>query len=119
MAHILIVDDSPVMLAILTETLEGDRHRVTATQDGREALVDLQGSHIDLVISDLNMPSMSGFEILENVRANKNLQGLPFIFLTDEVDELFRKTAAEAGATAWINKPFKPDAILRLVNSMI
>jgi len=104
---ILVVDDSKAMRMIVTRTLRqagfGD-HPVTEAADGKLGLEALQREAFDVVLSDWNMPEMTGIELIQAVRAAK----IPvrFGFVTSEGTESMRKQAAEAGADFLIAKPF-------------
>jgi two-component system chemotaxis response regulator CheY len=108
--RILIVDDSKAMRLIVMRALRqagyGDHTLVEAT-DGAEALTMIQGTLPDLVLSDWNMPKMSGIELLRSVTSH----GLKvkFGFVTSEGTEEMRQLALEAGALFVITKPFSPD----------
>jgi two-component system chemotaxis response regulator CheY len=112
---ILAVDDSPTMLQILTTTLHEAGHVVEEASNGAEAVKKLSDG-IDIIISDLNMMIMSGFELLKHVRESRQHMGKPFIFLTTETDDELKRAAREAGATAWMVKPFDPRSLLTLVD---
>jgi two-component system, chemotaxis family, chemotaxis protein CheY len=112
---ILAVDDSPTMLEILTTTLHEAGHAVVEATNGAEAVTRL-ADDIDIIISDLNMMVMSGFEFLKHVRESRDYLGKPFIFLTTETDDDLKRAAREAGATAWMVKPFDPSKLLTLVD---
>ena len=115
---ILAVDDSPTMLEILASTLGEAGHQVLEAANGAEALKVLTVDAVDIIISDLNMLVMSGFELLHNVRAHPVHLGVPFIFLTTEYDDELKQAARHGGATAWIVKPFNPDSLIKLVSQL-
>ena len=107
---ILIADDSRVMRQIVTRTLRQagyDGHHLVEACDGREAFDKAVEEKPDLVLSDWNMPHMTGIEVLRRLRAN----GLkvPFGFVTSEGTDEMRKTAADAGALFLVTKPFTAD----------
>jgi two-component system chemotaxis response regulator CheY len=112
---ILAVDDSPTMLEILTSTLHEAGHNVVEATNGAEAISRLSDD-VDIIISDLNMMVMSGFEFLKHIRDSQDYMAKPFIFLTTETDDDLKRAAREAGATAWMVKPFDPPALLTLVD---
>jgi two-component system, chemotaxis family, chemotaxis protein CheY len=112
---ILAVDDSPTMLEILATTLQEAGHAVVEAANGAEAVTRLSDD-IDIIISDLNMMVMSGFEFLKHVRDSHDYMAKPFIFLTTETDDDLKRAAREAGATAWMVKPFDPSSLLNLVS---
>jgi two-component system chemotaxis response regulator CheY len=107
---ILIADDSRVMRQIVTRTLRQagfDGHEVVEAADGRQAL-DAALAHVpDLVLSDWNMPEMTGVEVLRMLRANGS--AVPFGFVTSEGSPEMRQAAEEAGALFLITKPFTAD----------
>lgn len=114
---ILAADDSPTMLEILATTLREGGHDVVQADNGAEALKRLDHS-VQLIISDLNMVQMSGFEFLQNVREDPGHCGTPFVFLTTENDTGLKRAARSAGATAWMVKPFNPSLLLQLVDRL-
>ena len=115
--RILAVDDSPTMLEILSSTLIEAGHSVVEAGDGSEGLKKL-GDDIDLIISDLNMVVMSGFEFLRNVRQSPEHMAKPFVFLTTESDGQLKSAARAAGATAWMTKPFDPNSLVQLIERL-
>ena len=104
---ILVVDDSKAMRMIILRTLRqagfGD-HAVTEAGNGKEALDILRKEGFDVVLSDWNMPEMSGIELLTSLRAEKN--AVRFGFVTSEGTPPMRQQASEAGAEFLIAKPF-------------
>jgi len=107
---ILIVDDSKAMRMIVRRTLRqagfGD-HAVTEANNGKEALDAVRQSVPDLILSDWNMPEMSGIELLDNLRSEG--VSVKFGFVTTERTPEMRARAAEAGASFLIVKPFTPE----------
>jgi two-component system, chemotaxis family, chemotaxis protein CheY len=84
----------------------------TQAGSGLEAIERLSLGRFDLVVLDLNMPDISGIEVLEFVRAQDNLKALPIVVVTTRGDEESRASALAAGASLFITKPFTPDAIV-------
>ena len=87
-------------------------------ENGAEAMKVLAADGVDMIISDLNMVVMSGFELLHKVREHPVHLGTPFVFLTTEYDDELKQAARHGGATAWIVKPFNPDKLVQLVNQL-
>jgi two-component system, chemotaxis family, chemotaxis protein CheY len=114
--RILAVDDSPTLLDMLARTLIEGGHTVTRAGNGVEALSALASADFDLIISDLNMVRLGGFELLIEVRESAQHRATPFVFLTTEFEDDLKAAARKAGATAWIVKPFEPTALLKLVS---
>ncbi|WP_375493197.1 response regulator [uncultured Jatrophihabitans sp.] len=107
---ILVVDDSRVMRQIVVRTLRqaGYGHcDVVEATDGRDGVDKVQAEQPDLVLSDWNMPEMSGIDFLSTLRASGDNR--PFGFVTSEGSDPMRNTASQAGAAFLIAKPFSPD----------
>jgi two-component system chemotaxis response regulator CheY len=119
--EVLVVDDSKVMRDMIVACLRGLREaRFTQVASGLEAIERLSLGKFDLMILDLNMPDISGIEVLEFVRAQDGLKALPIIVVTTRGDESSRTSAMGAGASQFMTKPFTPEAIVaeaqRLLN---
>jgi two-component system chemotaxis response regulator CheY len=112
--ELLVVDDSKVMRDMVVACLRGmPEARFTQAGSGLEAIERLSLGRFDLVVLDLNMPDISGIEVLEFVRAQDNLRNLPIIVVTTRGDEASRTSALAAGASQFMTKPFTPEAIVR------
>jgi adenylate cyclase len=105
---LLIVDDNEMNRDMLSRRLERQGYTVTEAENGREALEVLKSRKFDLVMLDVIMPGMNGFETLRNVMADKNLRHIPVIMLSalDEIDNVVR--CIEIGAEDYITKPYNP-----------
>lgn len=113
MKELLVVDDSKVMRDMVVACLRGiSDARFTQAASGLEAIERLSLGRFDLVVLDLNMPDISGIEVLEFVRAQDNLKALPIVVVTTRGDEASRASALAAGATLFMTKPFTPEAIV-------
>ena len=117
---VLTIDDSRTMREMLNHALVEAGYRVLQAVDGVEGLEVLQanGDVIDVVITDINMPRLDGFGVIEGVRANPAHRATPILVLTTESDAAKKERARSAGATGWIVKPFNPvklvDAVRRV-----
>lgn len=117
---VLTIDDSRTMREMLNHALVEAGYRVLQAVDGVEGLEVLQanGSDIDVVITDINMPRLDGFGVIEGVRADPAHRATPILVLTTESDAAKKERARSAGATGWIVKPFNPvklvDAVRRV-----
>ena len=110
----LIVDDSSVMRKIVERSLrqEGlDTLLVFEAGSGIDGLELLKAEHVDLILSDINMPSMDGLEFLRQVRAQNLAPGVPVVMITTESSEEHVKQAILAGAQGYIRKPFTPEQV--------
>jgi adenylate cyclase len=106
--YLLVVDDNETNRDLLSRTLQRQGHRVVAAEGGRQALERLAGDTFDLVLLDIMMPDMNGFEVLERMKADAELRRLPVIMISalDELDSVVR--AIEMGAEDYLPKPFNP-----------
>ena len=107
---ILVADDSRVMRQIVIRTLRQagyDDHDIVEAEDGADALAKVSSEQPDLVLSDWNMPNMSGIECLQALRSSGSV--VPFGFVTSEGSPEMREKAASAGALFLIAKPFTED----------
>ena len=116
---ILTVDDSKTMREMVSRTLQGAGFEVCETVDGQDALRALEGNpKYDLIITDLNMPFMDGFGLIEALRANPAYKYVPILVLTTEADTAKKERGKAAGATGWIVKPFSPEKLVQVVNKV-
>jgi two-component system chemotaxis response regulator CheY len=117
---ILIVDDSSSMRTVVRIALEREGFQVIEAGDGREALLLLERTpKVHLIVSDVNMPNMNGFEFVTQVKLHARHKFAPVIMLTTEVDDSKKQQGRTAGAKAWIVKPFKPPQLLDAVSKLI
>jgi two-component system chemotaxis response regulator CheY len=119
MATVLTVDDSPSIRQMIKVTLEPAGHSVIEAGDGAQGLAKAQLSRPDLVITDLNMPTMNGLELIRALRKQPALTGLPIVCLPTESSDSLKQEAKSAGATGWITKPFKPEQLLAVVAKLV
>lgn len=116
---VLIVDDSASIRATVSIALKGAGYNVIEALDGNDALYKLQGTRVNLVISDVNMPGMDGITLLKRLREGPATRFLPVIMLTTEGSEDKKNQGREAGAKAWVVKPFDPVKLLDAVAKLI
>ena len=116
---ILIVDDSASIRQVVGIALRGAGYDVVEACDGSDALGKLDGRKVHLVISDVNMPIMDGITFLKELKKLPKYKFTPVIMLTTESQEEKKKQGQEAGAKAWVVKPFKPDQMLTAVSKLI
>jgi two-component system chemotaxis response regulator CheY len=103
---ILTVDDSASMRMLLKASLTAQGFRIEAANDGKHGLERMHEVQPDLLITDINMPVMDGFELIEAVRAENSFRGVPILVLSTEFSDEKKTRARLAGATGWITKPF-------------
>lgn len=102
--RVIVAEDGQALRAALVKLLEGLGCDAVGVADGREALVQIESAPPDLVVSDLNMPSMTGVELLRAVRGRAHLDGLPFIMMTASSDGDALAEAMDLGVSAYIHK---------------
>lgn len=112
MPDILVVDDSKVMREMLIASLRGvGQARFTQAGSGLEAIEQLSLRRFDVMLLDLNMPDIGGFEVIEFVRSQDKLRDLPILVVTTRGDESVRVRAMQSGASGFVTKPFTPEAL--------
>ena len=116
---IMTVDDSPSIRQMISFTLKDAGYDVIEATDGKDALTKLNGTPIQMLISDINMPNMNGIELIRSVRSNSVHKFTPIIMLTTESQDSKKQEGKSAGATGWIVKPFKPDQLLAVVKKVL
>jgi DNA-binding response OmpR family regulator len=117
--HILVVDDEPHIGRIIQMKLERGPYRVSLASDGRQALELLRGEEpVDLVLLDIMMPYVSGFDVLQEIRRYPHRQSTPVIMLTAKGQETDRTRALELGATDFLTKPFSPNKLLGRIDEL-
>ena len=120
MPEILVVDDSKVMREMVVACLRAHGGAAfTHASSGLEALEKLSLKPFDLVVLDLNMPDIGGYEVLEFVRSQDKLRSLPILVVTTRGDEDSKARALQSGASSFMTKPFAPEAILAEVRNLL
>jgi two-component system chemotaxis response regulator CheY len=112
---ILTVDDSRTMRDMLRMALAEAGFNVLQAVDGVDGLEVLQRSSPDVIVTDINMPKMDGFGLIEAVRQDSRYRKVPILVLTTESDSAKKLRAKEAGATGWIVKPFEPTKLIAAI----
>ncbi len=110
--RILTVDDSASMRALLNHALTSQGFDVAQAEDGEVALEWLALNEVDVVITDINMPRLDGFGLIEKLRQGNRHRDRPILVLTTESSEEKKARARSAGATGWIVKPFDPEKLV-------
>jgi chemosensory pili system protein ChpA (sensor histidine kinase/response regulator) len=112
---VMVVDDSVTVRRVTQRLLVREGYRVVTAKDGLEALERLAQERPVVLLSDIEMPRMDGFDLLRNVRATPALQGLPVVMITSRTAQKHRDYATELGADHYLGKPYAEDELLRLV----
>jgi DNA-binding response OmpR family regulator len=116
---IMIVEDTPDLLETLTEFLVMDGFDVTACLSARIALEKLEHEVPDLIITDLSMPDMDGFQMIEKIREKKSLQELPIIIFSARPLQENQARAVSLGVVRYIKKPCPPDELVLSVHQIL
>ncbi len=116
---ILVVDDFANTRFIIEFTLQKDGYKVVQAASGEEALMQLENTKFDLIITDLNMPGMDGITLVHKIKSNAAFLTIPIILLTTAQDQASRDLAKAAGITGWINKPFEVGSFLSVIRKIL
>ena len=117
--NILIVDDSKSMRFAIHATLVNAGYNVQAANNGVEALDLAKKGTFDLVLTDINMPKMDGYQLIESLRQLKAFKFTPILTLTTQSDAFSKQKAKNIGATGWIVKPFSPSNLIEVLAKFI
>lgn len=113
---VLGVDDSPTIRKLVVMTLQEHYFNVITAEDGVDAMKKIEAQIPDLILLDISMPQMSGYEVCSAIRENPATSHIPVIMLTGKEGNMEKDMARQAGATAYLTKPFNPDQLLTVVN---
>ena len=119
MQSILAVDDSASMRKMVAFTLTGAGVHVVEAGDGQDAFEKAQTHHIDLVLTDQNMPRLDGLGLTKKLRETAKFKTTPILILTTESSDQMKQAGRSAGATGWLVKPFQADQIVRVAKKVL
>jgi len=114
---ILVVDDSPVNLQVLVRTLHGSGHRILAAKDGRAAIEIARRARPDLMLLDVMMPELDGFEVCRSLKADPETEETVVIFLSALGEVSDKVSGLKLGAVDYITKPIQPEEVLARVET--
>jgi CheY-like chemotaxis protein len=117
--RILVVDDDEMVLMALEELLKPEGYDVHAFASGTEALKKLDENGFDLLMLDVIMPEMDGFELCRRIRQKEKYKEVPIVFLTAKSRDEDRAKGLEAGANLFLSKPISPDKLIEIVGSAL
>ena len=117
--RLLIVDDEPNLLRAVAACLKAENYEVSTARSGREALVHLAESVPDLIVSDIRMPGMDGYQLVRQLRGSPRTALVPIIFLTAKDETTDRIEGFRAGIDAYLTKPFEPEELIAVVNGIL
>ncbi|HAX69752.1 MAG TPA: response regulator [Anaerolineales bacterium] len=119
MARILIAEDEPDIRELVAFTLRFAGHEVVATSNGEEALQQANQVVPDLILMDVRMPKMTGYDACRAMKNDPNLKDIPVVFLSAKGQDAEIQTGLDAGAEEYLLKPFAPDQLVERVRAIL
>jgi two-component system response regulator MtrA len=119
MATVLVADDDRDIREMVTLKLQTQGHEVIAVADGQQAWDEIRRQAPDLALLDVSMPKLSGFEVCQRVRANRETAELPVIFLTARAQDADVESGFAAGADDYLAKPFSTRELVRRIKAFL
>jgi twitching motility two-component system response regulator PilH len=116
---ILVVDDSPTELKMISEALRSGGYDVVTAKDGEEALQMVAAESVELIVLDVIMPKMNGFQVCRQIKASDQHKSIKVLLLTSKSQESDKFWGKKQGADMYMTKPFDVDALLSNVASLI
>ena len=117
--RLLVVDDEPNLLRAVAAVLRAEGYEVTTARGGAEALVRVAESLPDLVVSDIRMPGMDGYQLARQLRSSSRTELVPVVFLTAKDETSDRVEGFRSGVDAYLTKPFEPDELLAVISGIL
>ncbi|NLW59374.1 MAG: response regulator transcription factor [Firmicutes bacterium] len=117
--RILIIEDEPNIIELVTYNLEKEGWLVSKAQTGEEGWEKIQAEHPDLILLDLMLPGIDGMEICRRTRQNKLTRDIPIIILTAKAEEADRVLGLESGADDYVTKPFSPRELIARIRAVL
>jgi len=116
---VMVVDDSITVRKVTTRLLERNGMQVFTAKDGVDAMTQLHDKKVDLMLLDIEMPRMDGFEVATLVRHDERLKDLPIIMITSRSGEKHRQRALSIGVNEYMGKPFQETELLRVIEGLL
>jgi chemosensory pili system protein ChpA (sensor histidine kinase/response regulator) len=116
---VMVVDDSLTVRRVTQRLLERQGYTVLLAKDGVDALRQLQDVRPDIMLVDIEMPRMDGYDLTRNIRGNKKTAEIPIIMITSRTAEKHRSTAFELGVNEYLGKPYQEDELLRFIKQYL
>ena len=117
--RLLVVDDEPNLLRAVEACLRAEGFEVTTARSGREALLRVAATLPDLIVSDIRMPGMSGYELAQQLRASARTSLVPIVFLTAKGETADRIEGFRSGVDAYLTKPFEPNELVAVIKNIV
>ncbi len=120
MAHVLVVDDEPEIVKMVSKIMESRGHRVTLARDGQDALDAVKRDRPDVMILDLNLPKMDGFEVCKRLKTDPGTKAIPIVMLTAAYVTMEDAThGVGIGADEYVVKPFLREVLVHNVERLL
>ena len=117
--RILLVDDEPSIVKMVGKRLEVEGFEVITAMDGQEGLEKAQTQHPDLIVLDLMLPKLNGYEVCTMLKQDARHQKIPIVMFTAKTQEKDEKTALECGANAFVRKPFRAPELMSTIRNLL
>ncbi len=119
MSSVLVVEDSPAQREMIKDLLKESGLSVTIASDGVEAIESIQDNRPDLVVLDIVMPRMNGYEVCRRIKQDPKTQDVPVVMCSSKGEEFDRYWGMKQGADAYIAKPFQPTELVGTVKQLL
>ncbi|MDQ2100508.1 MAG: response regulator [Tychonema bourrellyi B0820] len=119
MSTVMVVDDSVTLRQMITDLLKSRGLSVTVASDGVEALEEIKKNRPDLVVLDIVMPRMNGYEVCRRLKSDPKTQNLPVVMCSSKSEEFDRYWGIKQGADAYIAKPFHPQELVGTIKQLL
>jgi two-component system alkaline phosphatase synthesis response regulator PhoP len=117
--RVLVVDDEIYILHILDFSLGMEGYEVLTAMDGEKALEKVQSERVDLVVLDIMMPKLDGYQVCRAIKSNEATRDIPVILLSARGRSVDQKVGKESGADDYVTKPFSPRKLIERVNALL
>lgn len=116
---ILLIDDEPVLVKVLTSRFKTNGYEVVVAIDGQEGLNKARTEKPDLIVMDLMLPKLDGYRVCSLLKLDDNFKHIPIIILTARVQPQDQEKGMQAGADAYLLKPFKPEILTEKIRELL
>ena len=117
--RILLVDDEPSIVKMVGKRLEVEGFDVVVAMDGQDGLTKAQAEHPDLIVLDLMLPKLNGYEVCTMLKQDARYQKIPIILFSAKAQEKDEKLGMECGANAYVRKPFRAQELLEKIRALL
>ena len=117
--RILLVDDEPSIVKMVGKRLEVEGFDVVVAMDGQDGLTKAQAEHPDLIVLDLMLPKLNGYEVCTMLKQDARYQKIPIILFSAKAQEKDEKLGMECGANAYVRKPFRAQELLERIRALL